>query len=964
MATCIEASGQPAREGDMKVLMIAQHVNFFRNLETVIRELCRRGHEVVFLHGADLDDPRAAKKMARKISRGKLVLTRGLESAEANIPGVSSGYRPKPPEATSRVLRYGRQVMNRAVYMRKGHPSPTRVVDILEREMPPGLAGRVTRAPWKVVLRQPAAMRAWRRIEDASPPSPALISLLTGIAPDVMLVSPAIWPKDLVEADYVHAGRALGIPTLGYVNSWDNLTSKGTVHVLPDQFVVWNEPLAREAVDLHLVPPDIVRITGAPHLDHFFTMRPTATREEICGEMGCPTDRPYVIYLCSSRTLVNSETDVVTRLAAALAHQQAPVPTLVVRPHPTNPGPWAEYEHPGVVVHPRAGDQADSPESWQQYFNQLAHGACVIGLNSTAFLEAAVASRPCLTIVADEFWDSQGRTGHFRHLLAGDFLEVAPGVPEAARRIARVIEGADDKRAQRAEFVHQFLRPHGIDRPASEVVADLIESSALRGHPQAQASPAQPLPHPSDPWASSALPVLREWATFLAADEVRQKLVDHAAFLRSKGDAAPKVRPLFVVPDETALALLRPLLHRLSRERHEVSVLVAGDAPGEDTLATFEKNWGLTIGAAQRRDAGGAGPVTLDLDVIGLIEDRKPQVLVLVPDRTPRAFEPCYLQAAQAVGVRSVCLPLHWDDIRSSRGLLHESPDVYAVWNEAQRRDVMARFGLSEDRVEVTGAMLPTDIVEDHALVERDAYCERMGITPERSIILIDTPAAPSPEWIARFQEWRRGLKSTANPETADAAVVVYVNNPDDVATWRRLAQTADIVVARAGSNQERVGFRLAESVAAADVVVCTGLPLMLEAVSREKPAVVMTGAGGRDARDLEAFMREHPSTHDRVSVVDNAGGGVAQVVIALSKRPSGNRSAQTATPVQPQREGSGTERVYQLLERLARQGYKTDVLRRPPSWRRLLVLVHETRVEGSIPQQSGPAKAGPHDRQ
>jgi hypothetical protein len=63
-----------------------------------------------------------------------------------------------------------------------------------------------------------------------------------GADPDVMLVSPTIWPKDPVEADYLHAGRALGIPTIGYVNSWDNLTSKGTVHVLPDVYIVWNEP--------------------------------------------------------------------------------------------------------------------------------------------------------------------------------------------------------------------------------------------------------------------------------------------------------------------------------------------------------------------------------------------------------------------------------------------------------------------------------------------------------------------------------------------------------------------------------------------------------------------------------------------------------------------------------------------------------------------------------------------------
>jgi hypothetical protein len=475
--------------------MIGQHVNFFRNLETVIRELCARGHEVVFLHGLDLDDPRAAKKLARKISRGKLVLTRGLTTAEADIPGVTSGHRPKPPETSCRVLRYGRQVMNRATYMRKGHPSPTRVVESLERDMPPGLAADIARSPWKHVLRHPAAMKAWRWIEDASPASPTLVALLTDVAPQVMLVSPAIWPKDLVEADYIHAARALGIPTLGYVNSWDNLTSKGTVHVLPDQFVVWNEPLAREAAELHLVPPETIRITGAPHLDHFFAMRATATHEEVCRDMGCPADRAYAVYLCSSRTLVSDESDIVARLAVALARQRSDqTPTLVVRPHPTNPAPWSDYAHPGVVVYPRGGDQADSLDSWQQYFNQLARASCAIGLNSTAFLEAAVAGRPCLTIVADEFWAAQGRTGHFRHLLEGDFLEVASDIADAVQRIVRVVDGADEKREQRAEFIRWFLRPCGVDRPAARVVADVIERSALPCDSTSAAPSAEPMP--------------------------------------------------------------------------------------------------------------------------------------------------------------------------------------------------------------------------------------------------------------------------------------------------------------------------------------------------------------------------------------------------------------------------------------------------------------------------------------
>jgi hypothetical protein len=459
----------------MKVLMIAQHVNFFRNLDTVMRELGRRGHEVVFLHGTKLDDAEVQARIAR--SGKKTFLGRGLRVAQSEIAGVTSGYRPEPPEPWASSLRVGRQVINRGSYFRKGHPSPERVVAGIEKDLPPDLRRKVKL--WRRALGTKTALRTWRWIEAAGPASPALVALLTETDPDVMLVSPTIWPKDPVEADYLHAARTLGIPTIGYVNSWDNLTSKGTIHVVPDVYIVWNEPIAIEAVEIHDVPSETVRITGAPHLDMFFSMRPQRNRAQLCAEMGCP-DAPYMVFLCSSRTIWENEVSMVKAMADALAREcSGQAPTLVVRPHPTNPGPFKQFSYPGVVVHPREGDQADSPASWQEYYDQLAHATCMFGLNTTAFLEAVVADRPCLTIVSDEYWPAQGRTGHFRHLLKGDFLEVCSNMADLAAHVHRILQGADEKAAGRREFTRWFIRPCGLDTPAGRVVADVIETVAL-----------------------------------------------------------------------------------------------------------------------------------------------------------------------------------------------------------------------------------------------------------------------------------------------------------------------------------------------------------------------------------------------------------------------------------------------------------------------------------------------------
>jgi hypothetical protein len=409
-------------------------------------------------------------------------LGRGIEVAQSEVAGVEVGNRPEPKERWQLKLRLGRQVVNRSIYLRDGHPSPDRVIDALERGMSPRLQKTLQTRPARAVLRRPSVLKAWRRLEAVAPPSPTVVSLLEDIRPDVVLVSPSVWPKRPVEADYVRAARSLGLPTIGYLNSWDNLTSKGTVHLIPDAYFVWNEALADEAVEIHDIPREVVRVTGAAHLDRFFELSPSRPRADLCRLMGCPDDRPYVVYLCSSRTLIGSEVEYVTALADALAARfpDRP-PTVVVRPHPTNPFPWEGYEHPGVVIYPTVGDQADTPESWQEYYDQLQAATCMFGLNTTAFLEAVVADRPCLTIVSDEFYDVQGKTGHFRHLLRGDFLEVSSDFNEVAERVARILDGADEKADGRRFFTNWFLRPCGVETPAATVVADTIEAVASPG---------------------------------------------------------------------------------------------------------------------------------------------------------------------------------------------------------------------------------------------------------------------------------------------------------------------------------------------------------------------------------------------------------------------------------------------------------------------------------------------------
>jgi hypothetical protein len=105
----------------------------------------------------------------------------------------------------------------------------------------------------------------------------------------------------------------------------------------------------------------------------------------------------------------------------------------------------------------------------------LAEADAVVALNTSAELEAAVVGRPVLTFRAGAGAPGQEGSMHFRYLLedAGGFVIDAGDLDEHVRALSRVLGGDFDAGRQRA-FVERFLRPAGLDRRVSPIVASVI----------------------------------------------------------------------------------------------------------------------------------------------------------------------------------------------------------------------------------------------------------------------------------------------------------------------------------------------------------------------------------------------------------------------------------------------------------------------------------------------------------
>jgi hypothetical protein len=448
----------------VKILAVLQNPGYLRHYGGVLVELGRRGHDV-----------RVSFTDEMPMREG----LRALEEAPVPIPTVKD-----VPKRRDFWQPFALGVRNTAAYVRYLDPrlEARYVRDRLDR-LPRSLRPlrRVERLPRSLVG---TLLRALIAVEQAVPPNAGHEEWLRQVAPDVVFVSPIV--QDLAQADVFKAARSLGIPSVLGVASWDHLTTKGLVTVRPESVLVWNHAQREELRDLHLLRDGVV-VTGSQTFDPWFGRAPSRDRAAFCADLGLPTERPYALYVGSFRSIADARAEqrfVHEWLAALRSDPRLADLAVLVRPHPYNSDGWDSADFAGygdVVVWSHAAYPVHEAAR-DAYFDSLHHSSAVVGINTSAMLEAAIVGRPVLTIRAAEFADTQAATVHFRYLdaAAGGFLRVSSSLPDHLDQLAAARDGGVLDDEQRLRFVESFVRPHGLDAACTPIVAAAVEATAER----------------------------------------------------------------------------------------------------------------------------------------------------------------------------------------------------------------------------------------------------------------------------------------------------------------------------------------------------------------------------------------------------------------------------------------------------------------------------------------------------
>ena len=435
----------------MKILFFARHYSYLRLFEASIAELARRGHH---LHlSADREEAMGGRRMVERLAEQYPDITLGTTPGRA--PGAWSEF--------ARRLRLGidylryldpRYADTPHLTRRARDRAPRSIVALAERT---GTGGRAFLAG------------LLRTLERGIPVSPDLRRYIRDRSPDVVIITPLV-ELGSPQMDHLMAAKSLGVRTALGVASWDHLSSKALMRNLPDVILVWNEIQKQEAIDMHGVAADRVVVTGAHCYDQWF------------GRATVAEPRKLLLARRAADRIVRSSSISARRSSAAprASPRSSSAGSRAIR---TSGDPRAEGHRYPRSAAPRAAGRVEASRSVRlqehrvlgrasgrrRSEERLLRFACTTaprssGLNTSAFLEAAVVGKPVHTVLAQEISrDNQEGTIHFHYLLDvnGGLLRVARTLDEHVPLLAESLapEGGGDTKARAVRRrVHPAVR--------------------------------------------------------------------------------------------------------------------------------------------------------------------------------------------------------------------------------------------------------------------------------------------------------------------------------------------------------------------------------------------------------------------------------------------------------------------------------------------------------------------------
>ncbi|MBI1974275.1 MAG: CDP-glycerol glycerophosphotransferase family protein [Candidatus Zambryskibacteria bacterium] len=209
------------------------------------------------------------------------------------------------------------------------------------------------------------------------------------------------------EANFLRSAKKHAVFSIGLINSWDRVTARCILRILPDKFVVFNSVIKQEVVDANYVKPEDIFVSGLPQYDYYFSPV-NFSRKDFLDKLGIEDESRVMFYSPIGGMFSNSDWEMIDLLYdlnnRGKFGEQVKIfvsfpPNDFIKEEELEKRPWLLYQYLGTrFSNVRSTDWDMTKKELDNLKSLLFHASLIVCYASSLSMDAAVFDKPAINI--------------------------------------------------------------------------------------------------------------------------------------------------------------------------------------------------------------------------------------------------------------------------------------------------------------------------------------------------------------------------------------------------------------------------------------------------------------------------------------------------------------------------------------------------------------------------------------
>ncbi len=336
-----------------------------------------------------------------------------------------------------------------------------------------------------LLLAHRAVRRVVRWLDEQIPDEKIFDAYFDGYCPDVVFLANLF---DWIEIQMLREAQKRLVRTVGLVNSFDKITAKGFMRLMPNILLVPNPAVCADAVKYADVSTDAIKVVGFPEYDVYANKDGLLSHADFFAKLNIDASKRLVLFSPFGQAFSRSDWDMID-IIFEITHAMDAVLLVRFPPNDTvdqnelkkHPGP--HYDIPGIRFTTKRGMDWDmTKEEFIYLKNTLHHASLVVSYASSIAVDAAILDKPIIAVGFEVRSDQtlfqtptlRYGTTHYKRVLVTGAIKLARSKTELAEWIRKYLEDPSIDREGRQRLVREHCWK--MDGMAGERIAEIILS--------------------------------------------------------------------------------------------------------------------------------------------------------------------------------------------------------------------------------------------------------------------------------------------------------------------------------------------------------------------------------------------------------------------------------------------------------------------------------------------------------